>query len=221
MKYEQDGKVIEYVVTYRTKNKFYLRVKNGVVYVSAPKKASDASVKKILEKYFDHLNNKINETTLKNVIHYNGVSYTPKFFVGKKSSVMINGEEIWIVATKNDKDAFKRVLYQFYKEELEKQVNLIMKEAKMDFFEIIFPIIKYQYLKSMFGNYNRKKHQIKLSTMLCKYDFKFIKYVLYHELTHVLVLNHSKEFYNVFLGKFPKLYEYRRELKKIKYYDYF
>ena len=72
----------------------------------------------------------------------------------------------------------------------------------------------------MFGNYNKRYHRIKLSSLLAKYDYKFIKHVLYHELSHVEVLNHSKEFFSYFESKYPNAKLVRKELKKIKYNDY-
>ena len=221
MELKYNNQTITYIVNYRTKNKIYLRVKNGIVCVSCPKRTPKKHVEEILIKYFDTLVERINKTKIQNTIHFNGVSYIPKLVVGTKKGVIIDGNEIIIVSTKNDLDSFKKVLYAFYKEEVEKEISYIISTAMNDFYEInVFPRVEVRYMKSMFGNYNRTKHLVKLSSILAKYDRQYIKHVLYHELSHVFEMNHSKKFYAVFDLKYPNAKAVRKEFKKIKYYDY-
>ena len=221
MQITKDFKTIEYSVKHSTKRRIYLRVRDGYVFVTCPKKTTNKKVEELILEYFDSLYEKTIQTKKQEIIHFKGTPYKPKFFVGNCNSVTINDDEIWICSKKNDLASYKKILYEFYKRELINEVNSLISDAKKDFYEVKnFPTFEFRYLKSMFGNYTRSKHHIKLSTMLAKYDFKFIKYVLYHELSHVFEMNHSKKFYAVFDMKFPDLKMVKAQFKKIKYYDY-
>ena len=68
-----------------------------MVYVSAPKKASDASVKKILEKYFDHLNNKINA-------NYRSNGYKTKTLIDARLKEGYKEEDFFLVIDKKYKE---------------------------------------------------------------------------------------------------------------------
>ena len=217
----KDGKTINYEIRRSTKKKIYLRAKENYVLVTCTKRTTNKHIEELILKYFDELYNTLLKHQKQYVIHYNGIAYKPRFFVGKSNAVMINGDEIWICAKKDDEVSYKKALHDFYKKELINEFNKIIDIAKKEFYDVKkFPTFEFRYLTSMFGNYSPSKHHIKLSTMLVKYDFKFIKYVLYHELSHIFISNHSSEFYKVFVNKLPNALELRRELKKIKYYDY-
>ena len=114
----------------------------------------------------------------------------------------------------------KKALYNFYKQEVEKEIVRIIRDAMDDFSDINFPSISVRYMKSMFGNYNKQKHHIKLSSLLAKYDYLYIKHVLYHELCHVSVFDHSAKFMKLFEEKYENARLVRKSLKKIKYNDY-
>jgi predicted metal-dependent hydrolase len=74
-------------------------------------------------------------------------------------------------------------------------------------------------MKSMFGNYHKVKHHVKLSSILAKYDYKYIKFILYHELSHVVEFNHTKKFFAYYEAKYPNAISVRKVFKKIKYND--
>lgn len=209
-----------YIIKRNTKKRIYIRVKEDVVSVSCPKNTTVSKVEEILIKHIDFIKKHIGDSSEREFIHLNGVSYKPKFISSDKNGVRLLGDEIHIFSKKDDCESYKKVLYDFYKREVEKEISNILYEAQCDFSEINFPSISVRYMVSMFGNYNRKKHHIKLSSFLAKYDYKYIKFILYHELCHVLVFNHSKEFYNLYEKKYFNAKNERKLFKKIKYHDY-
>ena len=213
-----DDITINYVVKRNTKRKIYIRVRDEIVYVSAPKKTPKKDIEILLKKHIEYIKTSLEKSKKQNIIHYNGIAFKPRFITGDKF-VYIQGEEIVISAKTSDLEAYKKVLYDFYKREVETKISLIYDMAKIDFKEIEIPPIKVRYLKSMFGNYNRKNHEIKLSSLLAKYDHEFIKVVLYHELSHLYEFNHSNKFYKVFESKYPNAKKINFMLKKIKYND--
>ena len=211
---------LNYVVRRTTKRKIYLRVKDGIVVVSATKKITIKDIESLIIKHFDYLNEQIKKGQVSNTIHFNGVEYTPKFYLGDHEKVAIIDDVIHICAKKSDREAYQKVLYKFFKEEVLKEINRILPEVKRDFPETSIPQIKVSYWKSLFGNYNRRTHVIKISSMCARYDKEYIKLVMYHEMCHIFEFNHSKNFYALFERKYPDAKRKNFILKKTKYNDY-
>ena len=214
-----DGFTINYIIRRTTKKKIYIRVKEDIVFISVTKKTSLKEIEKLIVKHIDFIKKELVNHKKDDIIHLNGVGYNPIFNVEKCNKVEICDDNIIITSKKDDLKAYQKVLREFYKEEVLKVLDNIIDEAKNDFKEIIFPEISVSYLKSMFGNYNRKKHHIKISSMLAKYDYNYIKLVLYHELSHVGNMNHSQRFYHHFDDKLPNAKQLQKELKAVKYRD--
>lgn len=211
---------LNYVVRRTTKRKIYLRVKDGLVVVSATKRICIKDIESLIIKHFDYLLEEIKKVQTSNVIHFNGVAYTPKFYLGDHEKVAIIDDIIHICAKKSDRSEYQKVLYKFFKEETLKEIERILPEVRKDFPEVSIPPIKVSYYKSLFGNYNRKTHTIKISSMCARYDKECIKLVLYHELCHIFEFNHSKNFYALFERKYPDAKRKNFILKKTKYNDY-
>lgn len=214
-----DGVSFYYEIKRTTKKKIYIRVKDGIVKVSATKNITLKEVKELFAKHIDFIKEQLILTKKEDVIHVNGTPYKPRYFVSDKNKVMIVGDEIHLYSKDNSLEKYKKILYDFYKKEVEKEVEKLISEAKKDFSEIAFPTISVRFMKSMFGNYHKVKHHVKLSSILAKYDYKYIKFILYHELSHVVEFNHTKKFFAYYEAKYPNAISVRKVFKKIKYND--
>jgi predicted metal-dependent hydrolase len=214
-----DGVSFYYEIKRTTKKKIYIRVKDGIVKVSATKNITLKEVKELFAKHIDFIKEQLILTKKEDVIHVNGTPYKPRYFVSDKNKVMIIGDEIYLYSKDDSLEKYKKILYDFYKKEVEKEVEKLISEAKKDFSEIAFPTISVRFMKSMFGNYHKVKHHVKLSSILAKYDYKYIKFILYHELSHVVEFNHTKKFFAYYEAKYPNAISVRKVFKKIKYND--
>ena len=214
-----DGVSFYYEIKRTTKKKIYIRVKDGIVKVSATKNITLKEVKELFAKHIDFIKEQLILTKKEDIIHVNGTPYKPRYFVSDKNKVMIIGDEIHLYSKDNSLEKYKKILYDFYKREVEKEVEKLISEAKKDFSEIAFPTISVRFMKSMFGNYHKVKHHVKLSSILAKYDYKYIKFILYHELSHVVEFNHTKKFFAYYEAKYPNAISVRKVFKKIKYND--
>ena len=215
-----DGVSFYYEIKRTTKKKIYIRVKDGIVKVSATKNITLKEVKELFAKHILFIKEQLILTKKEDVIHVNGTPYKPRYFVSDKNKVMIIGDEIHLYSKENSLEKYKKILYDFYKKEVEKEIEKLISEAKKDFSEIAFPTISVRFMKSMFGNYHKVKHHVKLSSILAKYDYKYIKFILYHELCHVTEFNHSNAFFALYEKKYPSAKTVRKIFKKIKYNDY-
>lgn len=214
-----DGVSFYYEIKRTTKKKIYIRVKDGIVKVSATKNITLKEVKELFAKHIDFIKEQLILTKKEDIIHVNGTPYKPRYFVSDKNKVMIIGDEIHLYSKDDSLEKYKKILYDFYKREVEKEVEKLISEAKKDFSEIAFPTISVRFMKSMFGNYHKVKHHVKLSSILAKYDYKYIKFILYHELSHVVEFNHTKKFFAYYEAKYPNAISVRKVFKKIKYND--
>ncbi len=214
-----DGVSFYYEIKRTTKKKIYIRVKDGIVKVSATKNITLKEVKELFAKHILFIKEQLILTKKEDVIHVNGIPYKPRYFVSDKNKVMIIGDEIYLYSKENSLEKYKKILYDFYKKEVEKEIEKLISEAKQDFSEIAFPTISVRFMKSMFGNYHKVKHHVKLSSILAKYDYKYIKFILYHELSHVVEFNHTKKFFAYYEAKYPNAISVRKVFKKIKYND--
>ena len=215
-----DGVSLLYTITRSTKKKLYIRVKDGIVKVSATKRTTVKEIEDLLKLHIEFIKKQLAASVKEKIIHVNGIAYIPRFFISNKQKVEIIDDEIHIYSKVNEEEQFKKVLYDFYKKEVEKELVKIINDAMFDFRELNFPTISVRYMKSMFGNYHRVKHHIKLSSVLAKYDYKYIKFVLYHELCHIKEFNHSSKFFTLYESKYEGAKEVRKNFKKIKYNDY-
>jgi predicted metal-dependent hydrolase len=178
-----------------------------------------AEVEEHLRKRIDFVKDKLPITLNENILHVRGIAYTPIFVIDKTSYVKINYNHIIIAAEENNAKLYFKVLYDFYEDILKEEMNKIILEAKRDFREIVFPKINYHFYKSRFGHYDLRTNEITINTVLGKYEPKYLKITLYHELCHAIVPNHSKEFYKYFETKYKDARKEDLLSRKKHYFD--
>ncbi|MBQ1625320.1 MAG: M48 family metallopeptidase, partial [Erysipelotrichaceae bacterium] len=57
------------------------------------------------------------------------------------------------------------------------------------------------------------KNSITISSYLIHYPLYCLEYIMVHEMTHFIVPNHSKRFYEVVVNNMP---DYKRAVKRLK-----
>ena len=128
-------------------------------------------------------------------------------FVKEISKVTINKNTI---IAKDEKQLAKwldKVLNTTYGEHLTYWYNK---------FEETIPVpnLKIRKMKSRWGVCNTKNNNITLNTELIRYNISCLDYVIVHELSHFLVPNHSKAFWNQVAKYYPNYKEVRKQLRK-------
>ena len=76
------------------------------------------------------------------------------------------------------------------------------------------PKLKIRNMKSRWGVYNKKNHSVTLNTHLIEYDIEKLDYVIYHELSHIIHFDHSKEFWNLVSKYCPNYKIIRKDMKE-------
>ncbi|MDX9691981.1 MAG: DUF45 domain-containing protein [Acholeplasmataceae bacterium] len=214
--YQKKDKTLCYQIVYKKIKNTYFRVKDDCVVITTNRLVSKKQILLYLEEKFDKFHHIItNQRVLDSNHHIQlwGKTYDLHVHHGRFAYVI---DELKVSVTsmsENIKDIKKRI----YQQEMNKRLVSIHED-------VIFHIkykginqlpIKLKYLKSKFGSYHRKHHEITLNTFLATLDEIYLYYVLFHEYAHVIVFNHSKDFYNL-LGEFmPNHRIYQKDLKKI------
>jgi len=68
--------------------------------------------------------------------------------------------------------------------------------------------------KKRWGSCNSKRN-ISLNPYMMKLSYKMIDYIIVHELSHLIHLNHSKKFYSTIENYLPKYLKIEKEIKKL------
>lgn len=102
-------------------------------------------------------------------------------------------------------------------EEFSEIISRIFQEVAYKFSQkdISKPNLKLRKMKSRWGSCNYTNRIITLSTHLIYCTEEQIYYVIVHEFSHLIVPNHSKDFYKVVAEYCPNYKEIKKELNKI------
>lgn len=225
-KFTKKDKSINYELIRTNKKKEYYTttIIDGVVYFSVPKYATNKDIKLILNQQFLNLYYKINPTE-KNIVHFQGKQYNMDYVMASKDEVIIKEKEILVKSIKNTTRYLKSVLYKYFTKVVEEGIYKLMRDVQNDFKEINIPkiIVKHKngYLgfncleKVNVGEYKSK--YIQISPIMAKYDSKYIKVLLYHEMCHCFIRGHGKDFWDLLNSKLIDGEKLNKEYKKINY----
>lgn len=225
-----EGQEIDYYITRRNNKHLYVKFKpNKMVEVVA----NDRITLKQIEGFFNDNSQKVlkylkkynsipvenNEYKNGDEVHYLGCKYILKVTYATRNKVVISNSEIELSTRAVENISIKeKILYQFYKEELEEvieklyQQNLsILRKNKIK----VKPIFMYRRMKARWGSCNKVRQKVIFNTELAKFDISIINYVFMHEMAHMIHPNHSDKFYGLLTKLLPEWKAYREQLKKM------
>ncbi|MDA3056350.1 M48 family metallopeptidase [Campylobacter sp. CN_NA1] len=189
----------------------YARIKidkNGEIKSSVPKRFSLQNCKDFIDKHTAWIEKTISK------IQKNSLENDEIMLFGKIYKFELN-------------DKFKNVeitqdmIFAKNEDEIYKFANLELKKICNEFIAKFLPLINrpvnrvvFRKMNTRWGSCNHKKGYINLSLNLVKKDFKFIEYVVLHELTHLIYPHHRSEFYE-FISKIMPDFKERIKTAKI------
>ena len=113
------------------------------------------------------------------------------------------------IYTKDEKTLNKylsKYITNIYKERLDHYYNIFEEQ-------IPIPNLKIRKMTSRWGVCNIKNHNVTLNSELSKYNIECLNYVIVHELSHFIEMNHSSRFWKVVEANYPNYREVRRIMK--------
>jgi hypothetical protein len=204
--------------------------KNGEVKVHAPFCVSEKQVCEAVKKKADWIIKKVNEVTERNLnvecrqfvsgekFLYLGKEYTLEIVEKdlSKSEVLILEDTMAVYISKglyaeSRKQAIKEALIKWYRQRFAEIVKERIERYSLQL--KVAPckvVIKDQ--KTRWGSCS-KKGNINLNWRLIMAPIDIIDYVVVHELCHLKVMNHSKDFWNLVESILPNYHESRKWLK--------
>ena len=196
-----------------------MRLKDGAVFVSYPYYLREEAVQKIVAQKWSQFekayrNYEASYRFISDKIYLFGKSYR---FVYQSSSLRkVEVKDDLIIVSCLHKEDIARVYALHFRNELSAYVQ--------DFYEEYRKVLrdygldrkiefKYRLLKSAWGVCRPRKDEITINLSLVHYPLCALKSVVYHELTHLIIPNHSKRFYEILLRHMPD-YQKAHELLK-------
>lgn len=211
---------MKYEVIIERKNikNMYMRIKDQKIYVTCPMNLPDYEIYRFLDKKKAWINKAINRNNIESklifddYIYYLGKKYHLVKTTGKKT-FKIEGDTVYLSCLNDD---YLSVFYEANKKYLLKiVVDLQDKYLKIlkDYGYYQEPQYNIKYLKSMWGCCYSKRNIINLSVRLIHFDKRHIEAVLWHELLHFIIPNHSKRFHEILALYLP---DYEKIIKEIR-----
>jgi len=201
----------------------YLRVEGDKLLITAPYFISEQEIysfinekrrwidKQFVKKEERHRNTKL---LFDDSVFYLGKRYDLLVLKGN-NNIKIEEDRIVIFTKKEDEDYIKRL---FYRKTANTLLNIV-KEKQGKYLDILRdygyylnPIYKIKVLNSMWGVNYLESNQINLSSKLIHYNEEIIEAVLWHELLHFVIPNHSKRFHQILKNHMPNNEELMKKL---------
>lgn len=201
---------VEVIVTKKKGNKnTYLRVKEDLkLYVTTSYFTTDRKIKNMIEENKDSILKMYEKQSfkqdLKKDFYYLGKKYD---IVKTNAKEIVFGEEKLFVPSDFDSDKWlKKEAAQLFKERLDYWYSRFDRK-------IPYPTLTIRKMTSRWGVCNSKLVKVTLNLELMKKDISCLDYVIVHELSHFIEMNHSSYFWKVVGENYPNYKEVRKIMK--------
>lgn len=202
----------------------YMRLKDNRILVSAPLRMPEYEIYRFIDskrdwiyKAYDQMVYKKRTTMMyhgTDVFYVFGKPYRLNISQGKKN-VLIDSGEIFLVYKDNSEDAI-RYLYKYMDKYLLRKANEYLEKHLVfleDYGYDLVPQLKCRIMSSKWGVCYTRKNEISISSYLIHYPEECLEYIMVHEMTHFLIPNHSKRFYEIVKHNMP---DYKNAADKLK-----
>lgn len=212
MKYEIDNMEYNVIIEKKNNKNVYIRVKDDLnIYVTCNYFCTKKQVIDIINMNIESIKKMILKQ--KNKVEKENMF----FYLGKKYDI-INISVIDNIDIDNTNNIIyyknQKQLESWYKNEISKIFTERFKYCFDKFSESNkLPTLKIRNMKTRWGVYNRASHSVTLNSHLIEYDIEKLDYVIYHELSHIIHFDHSKNFWSLVSKYCPNYKDVRKELK--------
>lgn len=216
-------KVFDIIIERKRIRNIYLRVKGDKLYVTCPFFITNFEILNFINSKRDWIS-KVNikkninsKLQIGNTIFYRGKEYKLVLLSGNKAvKVDEDNNTIYIRCKDANIDKAISAFYEFGKkvllEDVYKVQDKYLRIIEQYGYNLI-PEYHIKYLKSMWGVCYNRKNTVNLSVRLIHFDKETLEAILWHELLHFVIPNHSKRFHDVIDLYMPR---YKEIIKKLK-----
>ena len=201
----------------------YLRIKGDTIEVTCPYWAGKEEIINFVLSKSDWIDKTVNKNEdrkerskilIGDCIYYLGKQYRFIYLKGKDDFKVVGDSAVVYCNSGEIEDAIK----VFYKEGIKKLRELIyLKQDKYlniieDYGYDLIPDYKFKILKSAWGINYTKKNLIMINERLIHFEDRCLEAILWHELLHFVIPNHSKRFHEVLDYHMP---DYKKLVKSL------
>lgn len=189
-----NGKEYNIIIEYKNNKNMYLRIKDDLnIYVTAPVGMDFAVINKFLEDNIGYIRKHLKKkeakiNNLNNKFLYLGKVYDICYI--NKKTILFGLDRVFMGKDFNLDNWYRKEAKVIFKEHYDNCFSNF-KEAKFK------PELRIRKMKSKWGVCNLGSKSITLNLDLMKLDPKCLDYVIYHELCHLVHMNHSKDFWDL------------------------
>jgi len=201
----------------------YLRIKEGILTVTCHKRYKFNEIETFILKHkswvMKHMFEKQVDLYNLEQLTFWGKTYPLKKRSDLKESFDYDGEFVYYKYTLNEKE-----IEGFYKKLILEEIDHIVNQNRSflsAYVNLQGITYKSQLMRSRLGSCIHDRKIIKINSILARLDKKYLKLVLYHELAHLKINNHSPAFHSLLESLYPNHQTENLALKKsLKKYRY-
>ena len=199
---------------------------DGRVHISVPRELSDHDIRSFVISHIDWVRRerKKKRAQLRQT-RREYVSGESIYCLGKRYRLSVVSEDAqateriaWggtklqlFVRETSSRDHRSRIVESWQKEMLKVLVERLM-EKWCTRLKVEIPSWQIKRMRSRWGSCNRAKRAVSLNFALARVPVKCVEYVVVHELTHLEVANHGKDFQALLSSRLPRNKDLRNEL---------
>ena len=204
----------------------YLRLEGDTIKVSAPLSMPDYEVYKFIEEHRNWVYRNYNKEAYRmrtsrlykggDTFYLYDIPYKLVRLIGKKD-VKIRDNTIYLTYKNDDGEDGIKYLYKYLDKYLLSKANDFLEKYRnsilLDYGYHQKPELKARAMSSKWGVCFVSKNSITISSYLIHYPIDCLEYIMVHEMTHFIVPDHSRRFYQVVENNMP---DYKSTTKKLK-----
>lgn len=219
---------IDYVVRLARRNKITIRVNpNGKVSISVPRLAKVADVNQVIEKNLDWIKKTREKFKQPKRFFVTGEKY---LFLGKEyrldvvlskyEKVIISGDTIFIYTISDANEHKAELIRTWLQDMMEMTFSEMFNQCfqEMEAHLKTYPKLQIKNYKSRWGCCYPKRNAIILNDKLIHLPLHLIRYIIIHEMSHLLYPSHNQDFHAFLQTFIPEESKCRSELKKYSVY---
>ena len=221
---EIKGIRFEVEIVHKKIKNLYLRLNDNRIVASAPLRMPDYEVYRFIESKRDWIYRTYDYMSYKkrmghkyrggDIFYLFDEPYRLERLIGKKN-VLIKDKTIYLSYKDDSEDSIKYLYKYLDKYLMEKALDLLNHHLPFleDYGYHQIPELKCRIMTSKWGVCYTRKNSICISSYLIHYPLECLEYIMVHEMTHFIVPNHSKRFYEVVGNQMPM---YKEAVKLLK-----
>ena len=205
-----NGNDVEVIITKKLSNKnTYLRIKKDLkLYVTTSSLVSDRKVKSIIDENMDSVikmyEKQENKQENENDFYFLGKKYDK--ILTSNSGVTLGETKAFVGKNIDIDKRYKKQAERIFLDRLNYWYDRFC-------FKIPYPTLTIRKMTTRWGVCNSKLKRVTLNLELIKKEPDCLDYVIVHELSHFIEMNHSNKFWKVVEKNYPNYKSIRRKMK--------